>query len=76
MDPKKRRINLTKTEVPTDTPTDFELGDTAVDRGGGRRENREKRRQRNNRGGRRGRRPEGPKIPQSHIEEGVAEKRP
>ena len=30
MGPKKARRNLRKTEVPTDTPTEFELGDTAA----------------------------------------------
>ena len=31
MCPKKGRKNVRKMEVSTDTPTDFELGDTAVD---------------------------------------------
>ena len=29
--PKKARKNVRKIEAPTDTPTEFELGDTAAD---------------------------------------------
>ena len=31
MDPKKGRRNMRKIDVPTDTPTEFDLGDTAAD---------------------------------------------
>ena len=31
MDPKKSRMNVRKIEVPTDTATEFESGDTATD---------------------------------------------
>ena len=31
MGPKKGRRNVRKIEAPTDTPTKFELGDTAAD---------------------------------------------
>ena len=31
MCPKKGRRNVRKVEIPTDTPTEFELGDTAAD---------------------------------------------
>ena len=40
MSPKKGRKNVKKIEVPTDTPTEFELGDTATE-GDGEGENRE-----------------------------------
>ena len=46
---------MRKIEIPTDTPTEFELGDTAADRGGGRRGSREKGRRRHRNRGKEGR---------------------
>ena len=77
MGPKKGRMNVRKIAVSTDTPTKFELGDTAADiqRSREEREQREKGdRQRNNRV-RRGRVRRAETL-QLHTEEGVAERRP
>ena len=62
MGPKTARKNVRKIEVPTDTPTEFEQGDTAAGRGGGKRENRERGRGQKNNRGRRERKSEGRKL--------------
>ena len=75
MGPEKGRKNVRKIEVPTDTPTEFELGDTAADIQ--RREDREQREKEAEKQQREEREEaKTAETPQSHSEEGVAEKRP
>ena len=79
MGPKKCRKNVRKTEVLTDTPTEFELGDTVADIQRRRREEREQRERERERERERG----GKEITEggegeggSHEGQGMAEKRP
>ena len=78
MGPKKVERNVRKTKVPTDTPTEFELGDTAADiqRRREKREQGEKEAEKQQRKEREGEEARRVKNSQPHTEEGVAKTRP
>ena len=77
MEPKKARRAVVKIEIPTDTPTDFELGDTAADLQREREEIEQREREEEARKQQREKREEAMREETTHsAEEGVAEKCP